>query len=119
MGWVIVALSVLIILSIISFFQGRKKKPAGNNIEDLGIYNQVLQACAESNSNSGQFEISLEELTNQAWLELDQHGLSIDQFDAVVKWRNKGNQCLYKIVATTGTDEESISRTSENYTANL
>ena len=113
MGWLIVGLSLFVILLITAFFYSRWKKNARGQVKDVTIYDRVERECQQSQENRGEFEITLDEVSDIEWLELETHPFSQDQFQVSVKWRNQGSQCMYKIVATASIEENSVTKLSE------
>lgn len=112
MGWLIVGLLLLLILGLSAHFRAKRKKPGRHKVADVNIYDEVERTCQESTESRGQFEIDLGELSELDWLELGSHSFAQDQFKAIVKWRNQGTQCIYKVVATAGEGDESITKQS-------
>lgn len=113
MGWLIVGLCLLLILGVITHFQSKRKKPGRHKVADVELYDQVERICLQSSEKRGEFEFELKEVSDLGWLELGSHPFSQDQFSAIVKWRNQGNQCIYRIVATAGKEENHTTKQSE------
>ena len=113
MGWLIVGLFFLVIVLITAFIYSRWKKNARGQTKDVSIYDRVERECLRSQENRGEFEITLDEVSDIEWLELETHPFAPDQFHVSVKWRNQGSQCIYKIVATAGIEENSVTKQSE------
>lgn len=112
MGWLIVGLFMLLMLKLIKGYTDRRKKLGRHKVADAAIYDRVERACLDSGERQGEFDIDLSEVSDLSWLELGSHEFPQDQFRAAVKWRNQGNQCIYKIVATAGEGEASVTRQS-------
>ena len=113
MGWLIVGLFLLLILGIIAHFRNKRKKPGRHKVADVKLYDRVEYECLQTSEKRGEFEIDLTEVSDLGWLELGSHAFSQDQFSATVKWRNQGNQCIYKFVATAGEEENNITKQSK------
>lgn len=119
MGWTIVALSLLLILSVASFFHERRKKTRKRLTDHPELEENLRSACMQNEENVGEFEISPTALTDTSWLGDADADLQDPSTRAVVKWRNKGNQCLYRIIVTAGDGDEPVSHTSETFKVDL
>lgn len=113
MGWLVVGLSLLVILGLIKRFVPTRNKYGRHAVADVEIYDRVQRECTESGERQGEFAIDLDEISNLDWLELGSHGFVKEQFNALVKWRNQGTQCIYKFVATAGEGESELIKSSE------
>ncbi|MCI0668501.1 MAG: hypothetical protein L0Y38_03820 [Methylococcaceae bacterium] len=113
MGWLIVGLLLILILSVIARIQAKRKRPGRHQVADTEIYDRVERECRQSGERQGEFEIDVTEISDLGWLELGSHSFSADQFSATVKWRNQGTQCIYKIVATAGQGENGVTKHSK------
>lgn len=112
MGWLIVGLLMITILTVVARINHKRTSPGRHRVADVAIYDRVERACRESSERQGEFEIDLHEISDLDWLEIGNHEFTKDQFRAVVKWRNQGNQCIYKFVATAGSDENAVTKQS-------
>ncbi len=113
MGWLIVGLFLMLILTLIQLYDSRRNKLGRHRVADVDIYDRVEHACLHSGDRQGEFDIDLAEVSDLSWLELGSHEFSPDQFRATVKWRNQGTQCIYKLVATAGEGEASVTKHSK------
>jgi hypothetical protein len=113
MGWLIVGLFLLLILTLIKRVTDSRKKLGRHRVADVDIYDRVERECLDSGERQGEFAINLAEVSDLSWLELGSHAFSQDQFQATVKWRNQGTQCIYKLVATAGEGEASVTKQSK------
>lgn len=112
MGWLIVGLLLILILTVIGRARAKRNQPGRHRVADVEIYDRVERECLQSDERQGEFEIDLSEISDLGWLELGTHEFPADQFRAMVKWRNQGNQCIYKFVATAGEGEHSVTKHS-------
>ncbi|MGH8547516.1 MAG: hypothetical protein ACRERU_02720 [Methylococcales bacterium] len=113
MGWLVVGFLLILILTVIARIQSKRKRPGRHRVADVEVYDRVERECLQSGARQGEFEIDLAEISDLSWLELGTHEFSKDQFRTTVKWRNQGNQCIYKFVATTGEGENGVTKHSK------
>lgn len=115
MGWLIVVALMIGILTIVARIHSKRKSLGRHRVADVEIYDRVERDCLESGERQGEFAIDFDEITDLDWLELGSHEFSKDQFRATVKWRNQGNQCIYKFSATAGAGENAITKQSKKH----
>lgn len=116
MGFVVTVIILLLILSLISYLTRRKKPSARARISDISIEQLVQKESADGTNHIGQIDIDLGEISDVDWLDLDTHNIPRENFNAKVRWRNYGNRCDFKIVATAPDNGQLLTKTSDTYT---
>ncbi|MGR9106119.1 MAG: hypothetical protein ACU843_04220 [Gammaproteobacteria bacterium] len=115
MGWLITGFILILMLTLVARFSSKRRKPGRHRVTDVEIYDRVERECLDSGLRQGEFAIELDDLSDLDWLDLGSHDYSREDFHAAVKWRNQGNHCIYKIVATAGEGEHSITKHSQKH----
>ncbi|MGH8500259.1 MAG: hypothetical protein ACRERV_15845 [Methylococcales bacterium] len=113
MGWLIVVLFLFASLTVIARIDSKRKRPGRHQVTDVELYDRVERECLESGERQGEFEIDLDEISDLDWLEIGSHEFSRGEFRTAVKWRNQGTHCIYKLVATAGEGENSVTKHSK------
>ena len=116
MGWIIGAIVLILLVALITYLISRTGKAAADKVTEIAIDRLVKQECASSSGNNGEFDINLTEISDISWLDIATHGFSLENFSAIVKWRKRGNRCVFTIEATATVDGKSITKTSDEQT---
>ena len=118
MGWLLIALSILVLVPIIGYIYRRIRKGSNNQI-NIFIDERIKEYSKDNTNYVGQFDIELSELTHTDWLNLSDHDLTPKDFSYLVKWRNYGNKYSYRIVAACNDETDGATLSSEKITVNF
>ncbi len=118
MGWLLFGLMFMIMLALIGTIYARiQHNKKYKNDHPLG--RRIREECENSSNYIGNFAIESSDMNDSDWFELSESDPKMDDFSFMVKWRNYGTRCDYRIVATSSEETDEVTKTSEKYTLNL
>jgi hypothetical protein len=102
---VMIILVMLISMMIVVVMSALLKKA-----KQAGISNLIKAECVSA--NQGEIKINLTDIS-QGVLDVLTQGFTLENFDAKLKWRKRGNKCIYTIVIEGREGDTVVSRESE------
>ena len=118
MGWLLFGLMFMVMLALIGSIYARiQRNKKYKNDHPLG--ERILVECENNSNYVGNFDIEASEMNDSDWLQLSENEPKFDDFRFMVKWRNYGTRCDYRIIATSSEETGAVTKSSEKYTLNF